>query len=117
MVRLYIQLASSTDKDWNPRKQATEKEVQESAKRIMKPYYIEWEHVEWYSVYPIGQGIAEKYTLDHRIFLGGDCCHTHSVGLQFLVRPAMLTVAAQSRSRYEHRLPRCSQPRLEDPSR
>ena len=79
MVRLYIQIASSTDKDWNPRKQATAEEVQASAKRILKPYKIDWDRVEWYSVYPIGQGIAEKYTLDLRVFLGGDCCHTHSV--------------------------------------
>ena len=79
MVRLYIQLASSTDKDWDPRKKVSEKEVQASAKRILQPYRIEWERIEWYSVYPIGQGIAENYTLDHRVFMGGDCCHTHSV--------------------------------------
>ncbi|KAF2842402.1 hypothetical protein M501DRAFT_926935 [Patellaria atrata CBS 101060] len=78
MVRLYIQIASSTDKDWNPRKTATAEEVQRYAEKIMKPYFIDWDHVEWYSVYPIGQGIAEKYTLDERIFLGGDVCHTHS---------------------------------------
>ena len=78
MVRLYIQIASSTDKDWNPRKSATTEEVQEAAKRIMKPYYIEWDRVEWFSVYPIGQGIADRYTLDERVFMGGDCCHTHS---------------------------------------
>lgn len=82
MVRLYIQIASSTDKDWNPRKTATEEEVQASAKRILQPYDIEWERVEWFSVYPIGQGIAEKYTLDHRVFMGGDACHTHSVSPQ-----------------------------------
>ena len=79
LVRLYIQIASSTDKDWNPRKQATVEDVQASAKKILQPCYITWDFVEWYSVYPIGQGIAEKYTLDHRIFLGGDTCHTHSV--------------------------------------
>ncbi|KAI0015080.1 FAD binding domain-containing protein [Xylariomycetidae sp. FL0641] len=78
MVRLYIQIASSTDPDWNPRKTATEAEVQASAKRILQPYKIEWESVVWYSVYPIGQGIADRYTLDHRVFLGGDACHTHS---------------------------------------
>ncbi|MCJ1298097.1 hypothetical protein MMC08_000886 [Hypocenomyce scalaris] len=78
MVRLYIQIASSTDEDWNPRKQASRDEVQASAKRILAPYYIEWDRVEWYSVYPIGQGIAEKYTLDQRVFMGGDACHTHS---------------------------------------
>lgn len=29
-------------------------------------------------MYQIGQRIASKYTLDHRIFLGGDATHTHS---------------------------------------
>lgn len=81
LVRLYIQIASSTDEDWHPRRAASEEEVQASAKRILHPYYIEWDHIEWYSVYPIGQGIAEIYTLDHRVFMGGDCCHTHSVRL------------------------------------
>lgn len=78
MVRLYIQVASSTDKDFNPRKTATAEEVQAKAKEILKPYYIEWDRIEWYSCYPIGQGIAERYTLDERVFMGGDCCHTHS---------------------------------------
>ncbi|KAK4455116.1 phenol 2-monooxygenase [Podospora aff. communis PSN243] len=78
MVRLYIQIASSSDPDFNPRKTATVEEVQASAKRILQPYSVEWERVEWYSVYPIGQGISAKYTLDHRVFLGGDACHTHS---------------------------------------
>lgn len=81
MVRLYIQIASSTDSDWNPRKTATASEVQQKAKRILQPYSIEWETLEWYSVYPIGQGIADRYTLDQRVFLGGDACHTHSVRL------------------------------------
>ncbi|KAI1451411.1 FAD binding domain-containing protein [Annulohypoxylon moriforme] len=78
MVRLYIQIASSTDADWSPRKTATAEEVQASAKKILDPYLIEWERVEWYSVYPIGQGISDRYTIDHRVFLGGDACHTHS---------------------------------------
>ncbi|CAI6247914.1 unnamed protein product [Periconia digitata] len=78
MVRLYIQVASSSDKDWNPRKTATAEEVQQHAKEILRPYTISWDRVEWFSVYPIGQGIAEQYTLDERVFLGGDACHTHS---------------------------------------
>jgi 2-polyprenyl-6-methoxyphenol hydroxylase-like FAD-dependent oxidoreductase len=78
MVRLYIQIASSTDPDFNPRKTATVEEVQTAAKKIFAPYYCDWDRVEWYSVYPIGQGIADKYTLDHRVFMGGDVCHTHS---------------------------------------
>ncbi|KAB8342795.1 hypothetical protein FH972_022393 [Carpinus fangiana] len=78
MVRLYIQIASSEDKDFNPRKKATAEEVQEHAKNIFKPYSIEWESIAWYSVYPIGQGISERYTLDERVLMGGDACHTHS---------------------------------------
>ncbi|KAI5299964.1 hypothetical protein KEM56_002849, partial [Ascosphaera pollenicola] len=78
LVRLYIQIASSTDPDFDPRKTATVDEVQSAAKKILQPYKVEWEHVDWYSVYPIGQGIADNYTLDHRIFLGGDAVHTHS---------------------------------------
>ena len=84
MVRLYIQIASSTDKDWNPRKTASIEEVQASAKKILNPYTIEWDRVEWYSVYPIGQGLADHYTLDHRVFMGGDACHTHSVSTHAL---------------------------------
>lgn len=78
MVRLYIQIASSSDPDFNPRKTATVDEVQQAAKSILHPYTCEWDRVEWYSVYPIGQGLADKYTLDHRVFMGGDVCHTHS---------------------------------------
>jgi 2-polyprenyl-6-methoxyphenol hydroxylase-like FAD-dependent oxidoreductase len=79
MVRLYIQLASSTDNNFNPKMSATEEEVMSAAKQILQPYNIEWERIEWFSVYPIGQGIAERYTLDERIYLGGDAVHTHSV--------------------------------------
>ena len=86
MVRLYIQIASSTDENWDPRMKATVEQVQASAKQTLFPYTIEWEHVEWYSVYPIGQGIAERYTLDQRVILGGDACHTHSVSLNNITR-------------------------------
>lgn len=85
MVRLYIQIASSDEEGFDPRKQATAEEVQEHAKQILKPYSIEWETVEWYSVYPIGQGISEQYTLDERVLMGGDACHTHSVSSYYVL--------------------------------
>ena len=79
MVRLYIQISSSADSDCDPRSHPSIEEAQTAAKKILRPYYIEWDRVEWFSIYPIQQRIAEKYTIDHRIFMGGDCCHTHSV--------------------------------------
>lgn len=104
MVRLYIQIASSTDPDWNPRKTATAEQVQESAKKILQPYSIEWERVEWYSVYPIGQGLSDRYSLDQRVFIGGDACHTHSVShLPKLSLPAFTDrIIAQSWPGYEY---------------
>jgi 2-polyprenyl-6-methoxyphenol hydroxylase-like FAD-dependent oxidoreductase len=78
LVRLYIQVASSSDKDWDPRKTVSAEDTQKLAQEILKPYTITWDRVEWFSVYPIGQGIAERYTLDERVFMGGDACHTHS---------------------------------------
>lgn len=79
MVRLYVQLASSSDPDFDPRKTTTKEGMQEFARKILQPYSIEWESVDWFSMYPIGQGISDHYTLDQRVFLGGDTCHTHSV--------------------------------------
>ncbi|TWU75603.1 hypothetical protein ED733_006745 [Metarhizium rileyi] len=78
MVRLYTQIASSNESNWTGIKTATPEQVQEVAKKILHPYSIHWERVEWYSVYPIGQGISDRYSLDQRVFLGGDACHTHS---------------------------------------
>jgi hypothetical protein len=79
-VRLYIQTASSSDKHWDPRKKISVEEVKKAAARILHPHTIEFEETIWYSLYPIGQGLADNYTLDKRVFMGGDSCHTHSVG-------------------------------------
>lgn len=79
VVRVYVQIVLSNPEQEDYWKVASESKVKEVANDILSPYYIEWERVDWYSVYPIGQGIAERYSLDERIFIGGDACHTHSV--------------------------------------
>ncbi|KIY52786.1 hypothetical protein FISHEDRAFT_16007, partial [Fistulina hepatica ATCC 64428] len=83
MVRLYIQLVQSSNKsvydsdaEW---RHVTAEQVQAAAKKVFSPYEIEWENVEWYSVYPIGQGVSEGYSAyNERVFIGGDATHTHS---------------------------------------
>lgn len=89
MVRLYIQLIDTAQSKSKPTDSYDPKanirntpasEVQAAAKTILAPYMIEWETVEWFSVYPIGQGVAQKYAgHEERVFIGGDACHTHSV--------------------------------------
>ncbi|KAG5952255.1 hypothetical protein E4U53_001332 [Claviceps sorghi] len=78
MVRLYIQIPSSDATHSHHWKTTIPRQVQELAKKILHPYSIDWERMEWYSVYPISQGISDRYSLDLRVFLGGDACHTHS---------------------------------------
>ncbi|KAJ7233893.1 phenol 2-monooxygenase [Mycena rebaudengoi] len=80
LVRFYVQLQTteggkivSIDRD-----KATQDICIARAKKIFEPYDLEFGYVDWFSVYQIGQRIASRYTLDHRIILGGDATHTHS---------------------------------------
>ncbi|KAI1191858.1 FAD binding domain-containing protein [Nemania serpens] len=46
----------------------------------VKPFTVEFEHVDWWTVYTVGQRIAKRFSVDGRFFLVGDACHTHSSG-------------------------------------
>lgn len=73
LVRFYVQLQAGAD-----RNKQTQDICIETAKKIFDPYHLEFGYVDWFSVYQIGQRIASNYTLDERVFLGGDATHTHS---------------------------------------
>ena len=81
LVRFYVQMAALAKQGRESLKTTPVDELQAIARKIMFPHKFQWLEVEWYSMYPIRQGIAERYTLDEWIFLGGDACHTHSVRL------------------------------------
>lgn len=76
-VRIYVQISPEEGQDLSV--YASQTKIQEMANYILSPYHVEWETVDWHSAYHIGQGISESYSLDNRIFIGGDACHTHSV--------------------------------------
>lgn len=57
-------------------KQAAVKE----AIAAVKPFTVEFEHVDWWTIYTVGQRIARRFSVDRRFFLVGDACHTHSSG-------------------------------------
>ncbi|CAG8933723.1 unnamed protein product [Penicillium salamii] len=75
-VRIYVQISPEEGQDLS--EYASQTKIQEMANYILSPYHVEWETVDWHSAYHIGQGISESYSLDNRIFIGGDACHTHS---------------------------------------
>ncbi|KAK6209878.1 FAD binding domain-containing protein [Colletotrichum tabaci] len=45
---------------------------------IFRPYRVDIAETSWFSAYSIGQRLADRFTRDHRVFLTGDACHTHS---------------------------------------
>ncbi|KAJ6619670.1 FAD binding domain-containing protein [Mycena sp. CBHHK59/15] len=54
------------------------KMVLDKAQDGLKPYKIEFLHVFWCTVFTVSQMVAAKYSVDNRIFIIGDACHTHS---------------------------------------
>ncbi|KAI0178894.1 FAD binding domain-containing protein [Hypoxylon sp. FL1284] len=46
----------------------------------VKPFHIEFDRVDWWTIYTVGQRIASTFFLDECVFLAGDACHTHSSG-------------------------------------
>jgi len=87
LVRFYIELGL-LDKDQRAADLNLKAEdVIAKAQQIMHPYKLDVKEVAWWSIYEVGQRIAEKFddtplgNPDGRIpraFVAGDACHTHS---------------------------------------
>jgi phenol 2-monooxygenase len=73
LTRFYIELAPGT----NP-KDVTLENLQRKAQSVFQPYQVEFTETVWWSAYAIGQRHADLFHKDHRVFLAGDACHTHS---------------------------------------
>lgn len=73
MVRFYIEMAPGT-----VAKDVKLEDLQKTAQNIFHPYQIEVVETVWWSAYAIGQRHADHFHKDHRVFLAGDACHTHS---------------------------------------
>lgn len=50
------------------------------AKAAVQPFEIEYERVDWASIYVVGQRVARSFFVKGCVFLAGDSCHTHSSG-------------------------------------
>lgn len=72
MVRCYMDLPGKSVPDVDL------EYLHERASVIFKPYRINIAKTAWWSAYAIGQRLADFFTKDHRVFLTGDACHTHS---------------------------------------
>lgn len=87
LVRFYVELGL-LDKDQRASDLKLKAEdVIAKAQQIMHPYKLDVKEVAWWSIYEVGQRVAERFddtpvdnpeNLIPRAFVAGDACHTHS---------------------------------------
>ncbi|MGP9488334.1 FAD-binding monooxygenase [Glutamicibacter sp. AOP3-A1-12] len=87
LVRLYVDLGDIDPGDREARGRFTSDSVIEAAQKILHPYTLDVKDIAWWSVYEVGQRIADRFddvlpedrgTRTPRVFIAGDACHTHS---------------------------------------
>ncbi|KAI9370878.1 FAD binding domain protein [Aspergillus egyptiacus] len=76
LVRVYVELPSSAADRY--RAEHSPDVLMEQVATIMQPYTISTSHIDWSTIYTVGQRICRKIGLHNRIFLAGDAIHTHS---------------------------------------
>ncbi|KAG9672414.1 phenol 2-monooxygenase, partial [Aureobasidium melanogenum] len=79
LVRFYVQLGESAAKGGTfDRSNVTPDDIIETSRRILQPYTLDYSHCDWFSVYTVGQRLAQSFSHLDRVFLAGDAVHTHS---------------------------------------
>jgi len=87
LVRLYVDLGEVDPNNRAAMRQITPEKVIAAAQRVLRPYTLDVRNVVWFSVYEVGQRLADRFddvpaqqprTRQPRVFIAGDACHTHS---------------------------------------
>lgn len=84
LVRFYIELDKLEAGERARDRGVTSEHLIEAARRVVAPYTFDVKEVVWWSVYEIGQRIAEAFDNSAQtggtpnVFIAGDACHTHS---------------------------------------
>lgn len=84
--------AETSDVAWIPREgdldrfyvrmdveEFTLEEVVAKINRAMPPHRLNLKEVDWFSQFSVKESVAEKFSVDDRVYLVGDACHIHSV--------------------------------------
>lgn len=87
LVRLYIELELLNKDQRVSHLELKLDDLIATAQRILHPFELDVKEVPWWSVYEIGQRVADRFDntpidnsegLFPRAFIAGDACHTHS---------------------------------------
>jgi phenol 2-monooxygenase (NADPH) len=98
-VRLYVQLTGSAVLDPATgridKERIGPRELMQVAKKTFHPYRIDTDEFDWWTIYisvwsvwvcesgradgcAVGQRVSSKFSVNERVFIAGDACHTHS---------------------------------------
>lgn len=87
LVRLYVDLGEVDPADRDAVRKKSKEDVIAAANEVLHPYSLEVRDVAWFSIYEVGQRVADGFddvpadetgTRMPRVFIAGDACHTHS---------------------------------------
>ena len=87
LVRLYVDLGEVDPAARAAMRAMSSEEVVAIARRVLHPYTLEVKEIAWFSIYEVGQRLADKFddvpaelvgSRTPRVFIAGDACHTHS---------------------------------------
>ncbi|KAI5381154.1 hypothetical protein J4E82_000354 [Alternaria postmessia] len=79
MTRLYVPLDTASSNERLDRSSVTLDQIFQKAKKFFQPYTLDFKVCEWWSVYGVGQLVAERNQHPSaRISLAGDAVHMHS---------------------------------------
>jgi phenol 2-monooxygenase len=87
LVRLYVDLGEVDVGDRADVHGMQPEQVVAIARRVLHPYALDVKEVAWFSIYEVGQRLADKFddvpadlvgVRTPRVFVAGDACHTHS---------------------------------------
>ncbi|GAA6047438.1 hypothetical protein JCM3770_001305 [Rhodotorula araucariae] len=78
LVRFYVQMGSTDPNERFDRSSISPESIVATAQRIFAPYKLECLHLDWWTIYEVGQRLCKSVTLDNRVFIAGDAFHTHS---------------------------------------
>ncbi|KAF9877041.1 hypothetical protein CkaCkLH20_05307 [Colletotrichum karsti] len=73
LVRFYLQMPHGTIAQ-----NVTLVALHRHAKTVLEGFQLDFKDTFWWSAYSIGQRVADQFSLQDRVFLAGDACHTHS---------------------------------------
>jgi phenol 2-monooxygenase len=73
MVRFYTELPAGTKVS-----DVSLESLQNHARKVFRPYTVDFAETFWWSAYAIGQRRADFFHQNHRVFLTGDACATRT---------------------------------------